>query len=179
MTDEKTSASLSSSLSWYLILTKPRQEARALANLNRQGFDCYMPLLKLERIRQRKVILVLEPMFARYLFIHLDASGLGQSWAPIRSTMGVTQLVRFGGHAAKVDDQLIAQLQSREQIGPPEKLFEEGARVVVTEGPFAGVEAIYQTSNADGRSMILLEILSKPVTMRVDAATLRRAECVG
>jgi transcriptional antiterminator RfaH len=111
-------------------------------------------------------------------FIHLDASGLGQSWAPIRSTTGVSRLVRFGAHPAKVADQLITQLQTRDQTGPPETLFEQGARVVVTEGPFADIEAIYQTHQAHSRSTILLEILSKPVAIRVDTATLRRAEAV-
>ena len=55
MIDETKSASLGSNLSWYLIHTKPRQEARAVANRTRQGFVCYMPFLKLERIRQRKL----------------------------------------------------------------------------------------------------------------------------
>ena len=136
-----------------------------------------MPLLKLERIRQRKVIVLMEPMFARYLFIRLDISERGQSWAPIRSTLGATQLVRFGAHPAKVDDQLITQLQSRDQTGPPETLFEQGARVVVTEGPFADIEAIYQTQCPQSPT-ILLEILSKPVTIPVDTATLRRADGV-
>ena len=72
--------------------------------------------------------MVLEPMFARYLFIRLGASGHGQSWAPSRSTLGVTQLVRFGAPPGKVDDQLITQLQPHDQTGPPETLFEQGAR---------------------------------------------------
>ena len=179
MIEETISASRGSRLSWFLIHTKPRQEALALANLIRQGFDCYMPLLKLERIRQRKVIVVDEPMFARYLFIRLDASGLGQSWAPIRSTIGVTQLVRFGGHPAKVNDQLIAQLQIRDQTSSPEILFEQGAGVVIKEGPFAGIEAIYQSHDAHSRSVILLEILSKLVAIRVETANLRGSKGVG
>ena len=168
-------AAAKNTLSWYLIHTKPRQEALALTNLTRQGFDCYMPLLKLERIRQRKVMMEQEPMFPRYFFIRLDSSGLGQSWAPIRSTLGVTQLVRFGGQPAKVDDQLIILLQSRDQSGHAQALFEQGELVVVTEGPFVGIEAVYQTRDAESRSLILLEILSKPVAMRIETASLRRA----
>ena len=87
-------------LSWYVVHTKVRQEALALTNLNRQGFECYMPMIKLEKIRQRKTATVAEPMFPRYLFIRLDTSGSGQSWSPIRSTLGVSQLVRFGGQSA-------------------------------------------------------------------------------
>ena len=163
-----------STLAWYLIHTKPRQEALALTNLSRQGFECYMPMLRLQKIRQRKTALVAEPMFPRYLFIRLDTSGSGQSWSPIRSTLGVNQLVRFGGQPAKVDGQLIDLIRSREQGTQAQALFSAGDNVTVADGPFAGLEAIYQNTDAESRSMILLNILSKPVAMRIDSASLRK-----
>jgi len=161
-------------LAWYLIHTKPRQEALALTNLSRQGFECYMPMLRLQKIRQRKSALVAEPMFPRYLFIRLDASGSGQSWSPIRSTLGVNQLVRFGGQPAKVDGQLIDMIRSREQGTLAQPLFSAGDNITVADGPFAGLDAIYQNTDAESRSMILLNILSKPVAMRIDTASLRK-----
>jgi transcriptional antiterminator RfaH len=163
-----------STLAWYLIHTKPRQEALALTNLSRQGFECYMPMLRLQKIRQRKTALVAEPMFPRYLFIRLDTSGSGQSWSPIRSTLGVNQLVRFGGQPAKVDGQLIDLIRSREQGTHAQPLFSAGDSVTVADGPFAGLEAIYQNTDAESRSMILLNILSKPVSMHIDTASLRK-----
>jgi transcriptional antiterminator RfaH len=163
-------------LSWYLIHTKPRQEALALVNLSRQGFECYMPMLKLQKIRRRKTALVDEPLFPRYLFIRLDTSGTGQSWSPIRSTLGVTQLVKFGGTPAKVDAQLIDLIRAREQSSPAQPIFTAGEYVVVADGPFAGLDAIYQTTDAESRSLILLNILSKPVSMRIDTASLRKAD---
>lgn len=163
-----------STLAWHLIHTKPRQEALALTNLSRQGFECYMPMLRLQKIRQRKTAIVAEPMFPRYLFIRLDTSGTGQSWSPIRSTLGVNQLVRFGGQPAKVDGQLIDLIRSREQGTQAQALFSAGDNVTVADGPFAGLEAIYQNTDAESRSMILLNILSKPVAMRIDTASLRK-----
>ena len=161
-------------LSWYVVHTKIRQEALAMTNLNRQGFECYMPMLKMEKMRRHKATLVEEPMFPRYLFIRLDTSGSGQSWSPIRSTLGVSQLVRFGGQPAVVDSKLIELLRTREQVGQPERLFKAGEKVVVADGPFAGVEAIFKTADAESRSMILLEMLSKPVAMRIETASLRK-----
>ena len=38
---------------WYLIHTKPRQELRALENLERQGYECYLPLLPTEKIQEK------------------------------------------------------------------------------------------------------------------------------
>jgi len=160
---------------WYLVHTKPRQEDVALANLQRQGYECYLPQMRIERIRRRKAEIATEPMFPRYLFIRLDSSDQGKSWSPIRSTLGVSQLVHFGARAAKVDDALVELLRQREQAMPLDTMFHSGDSVVVTDGPFAGVEAIYQTADADRRAFILLEILSKPVSMQIDTGRLRRA----
>ena len=146
-----------------------------MSNLNRQGFECYIPMIKMEKLRRHKATLVEEPMFPRYLFIRLDTSGSGPSWSPIRSTLGVSQLVRFGGHPAVVDSKLIELLRTREQVGQPERLFKAGEKVVVADGPFAGIEAIFKTADAESRSMILLDMLSKPVAMRIETASLRRA----
>ena len=38
-------------MQWYLIHTKPRQEVCALENLQRQGYECYLPQLVLEKLR--------------------------------------------------------------------------------------------------------------------------------
>jgi len=163
------------SWSWYLVHTKPRQEDVALANLQRQGYECYLPQMRVERIRRRKAEIAAEPMFPRYLFIQLDSSDQGKSWSPIRSTLGVSQLVHFGARAAKVDDALVELLRQRGQVMPMNAMFHSGDPVVVTDGPFAGIEAIYQTADADRRAFILLEILSKPVSMQIDTGRLRKA----
>ena len=160
--------------SWYLVHTKPRQEEIALANLERQGYECYLPQMRIERIRRRKAEVATEPMFPRYLFIRLDSSDQGKSWSPIRSTLGVSQLVHFGARAAKVDDTLVDLLRQRERFLPTEAMFHSGDSVVIADGPFAGIEAIYQTVDAE-RAFILLEILAKPVSMHIDAGRLRKA----
>lgn len=170
-----TESSAPSTLSWYLVHTKPRQEDIALANLQRQGYECYLPQMRIERVRRRKAEVATEPMFPRYLFIRLDSSDQGKSWSPIRSTLGVSQLVHFGARAAKVDDTLVDLLRQRERTLPTEAMFQSGDSVVITDGPFAGIEAIYKTADAERRAFILLEILAKPVSMHIDAGRLRKA----
>jgi transcriptional antiterminator RfaH len=164
----------SDTTAWHLVYTKAQQEDIALLNLERQGYTCYLPKLRVERIRRRKAEMVIEPMFPRYLFVRLDLSGQGKSWTPIRSTLGVQQLIYFGSRAAQVDDQLIDMLRLREAESPSERMFNASESVVITDGPFAGIEAIYQTEDAERRAFILLEILSKPVRMQIDSAHLRR-----
>lgn len=164
-------------MAWFLVRSKPRQEALALTNLVRQGYESYLPMFAAEKLVRRKPTVVQEPMFARYLFVRLDTSGNGQSWSPIRSTVGVSELVCFGSRPARVDAALIATLREREmaQQANPDALFAAGDSVRITEGAFAGLEAIYQMNDAEGRAMVLLDILSKPVAMTIDAASLRKS----
>lgn len=161
---------------WFLVRSKPRQESVALTHLARQGYESYLPLFATEKLVRRKSTVVQEPMFARYLFVRLDTSGNGQSWSPIRSTVGVSELVCFGSRPARVDDALIATLREREtaQQASPTTLFATGDNVRITEGAFVGLEAIYQMNDAEGRAMVLLDLLSKPVAMTIDAASLRK-----
>ena len=163
-------------MAWFLVRSKARQEAVALTHLVRQGYESYLPMFATEKLVRRKLTVVQEPMFARYLFVRLDTSGQGQSWSPIRSTVGVSELVCFGSRPARVDAALITSLREREraQQSDPEALFTAGDSVRITEGAFAGLEAIYQMNDAEGRAMVLLDLLSKPVAMAIDAASLHR-----
>ena len=161
---------------WYLIHTKIRQERVAQANLERQGFECFLPLIVVEKLRRGALQVVQETLFPRYLFIRLS-TGLGsQSWAPIRSTLGVSRLVTFGVIPAKIDDELVGALRCQSEASEVVKRhFVPGEQVVVSDGPFIGVEAIYQMADSEGRVMVLLDILSKQVKMRVLPAIIRKA----
>jgi transcriptional antiterminator RfaH len=161
---------------WYLIHTKIRQERCALQNLERQGFECFLPELQAEKLRRGTLIAVPEPLFPRYLFIRLGTGLEGQSWAPIRSTTGVSRLVAFGTTPAKVGDELVEVIRS--QTGGPDSLrrqFEPGQAIVITQGPFAGLEAIYQMSDGESRVMVLLNILSKSVKLAIAPTSIRKA----
>lgn len=161
---------------WYVIHTKPRQEQRALLNLERQGYECYLPLLSVEKLCKGVVSVVEEPLFARYLFIRLDVSQSGKSWGPIRSTKGVSHLVIFGKEYAKADERLIETLRTHRDVlsSQPQRLFEQGERVLITEGSFAGIEAIYQMNNSENRAMVLIELLSKPAQLKISPAHLSK-----
>ena len=49
-----------------------------------------------------------------------------------------------------------------------------GERVRLTEAPFAGIEGIYQMADGERRVMVLIELLSKQVRVRVAPANLRK-----
>ena len=157
---------------WYVIHTKPRQETRALENLQNQGFACFLPTMQVQKLRNQKVQNVTEPMFSRYLFIQLDDTT--QNWGPIRSTLGVSKLVSFGHQPAKVPHEFIAFLQE----APPEaleRMFAPGDSVQISNGPLRGLEGKYIAHDGETRAFVLVDLLGQPQKLRMAVDSLRVA----
>jgi transcriptional antiterminator RfaH len=160
------------SAAWYVVHTKPRQEGRALENLQNQGFKCFLPTLQVQKLRNQKVQTVTEPMFSRYLFIQLDDQT--QNWGPIRSTLGVSKLVSFGSQPAKVPPEFIAFLQEA-PIATIERMFNAGDHVQVASGPFKGLEGQYVAHDGETRAFVLVDLLGQPQKLRMAVESLRVA----
>ena len=176
MSSIKSLADKSLDENWYVINTKPRQEQRALSNLQQQGYQCYLPMIAIEKLSRERLHVIQEPLFPRYLFISLDDSRYGQNWSPIRSTWGVSGLVSFGREPAKINSGLIDLLRQQEQglSEEPQRLFNPGESLLVTEGPFAGLQAVYQMASGENRAMILIELMGKSAQMQIAPASLRK-----
>lgn len=161
---------------WYLVYTKPRQEKCALYNLQQQDYECYMPTRPSEKIHRKLLRVVDEPLFPRYLFVRLGHGASAKSWLSIRSTRGVSHLVRFGIEPAKVDDCFIELLRKEEDLfrAEPVHLFRPGDSVCLNEGPFKAITGLYQISEGGQRVMILLELLGKQTSLNVDPVNLRK-----
>lgn len=161
---------------WYLIHSKVRQEQVALDNLERQGYACVLPMMCVEKLRRGRLQAVQEVLFPRYLFVRLGSGLDAQSWGPIRSTVGVSRMITFGQTPARVSDDLIDELRRRSASTEVQRrVFEPGEPVMVTQGPFAGLDAVYQMTDAQGRVMVLLDILSKQVKLTVTPTEVRKA----
>jgi transcriptional antiterminator RfaH len=161
---------------WYLLHTKPRREKTALMHLERQGYECYLPQIRTEKLVRRKLAAVDVPLFSRYLFIRLGQDEKDKNWGPIRSTIGVSQLVRFGERLAHADEGLIEMLKAREDAfcSTPKRMFNPGDTVQIAEGPFAGLDAVYQMPDGEQRALVLIEFLSKPVPLKLELISLRK-----
>jgi transcriptional antiterminator RfaH len=154
---------------WYLVYSKPRQEDVASENLARQGFETYLPRIRQPRRRMNRRVLIVQPMFPRYLFIHLDAHH--DNWAPIRSTLGVSSLVRFGPYPTPVPDDLVAALRAREDdegiqnLPAPE--FKSGEPLRIGDGAMAGYEGIFLARSGKDRVLVLLDIMGRQARVEV------------
>lgn len=161
---------------WYAVFCKPRAEATAQVNLRRQGYLTYLPLLPTERRRDGKWVPATEPLFPRYLFVSPRDSG--HSLAPVRSTLGVTGLVRFGAQPATVPEALISELRAAEAAAravadspgdaPHRALFRAGMRVRLAAGPLAGLAGVFERTTGADRVIVLLELLGRSQRIMVE-----------
>ena len=159
---------------WYLIYTKPQKELVARENLERQGYEIYLPLARLRRRRMGKGVTRIEPLFPRYLFIRLDTKL--DNWSPIRSTLGVSNLVKFGMYPSAVPDALIELLCDRcdeegvQDIIPEE--YKKGEAIRVLEGPMTGLEGVFLAKTSNDRVMVLLDIVGKHTRVNLETEKL-------
>jgi transcriptional antiterminator RfaH len=159
---------------WFVVHCKPREDARALEHLQRQSFVCYAPKLRVERLRQNRRITVQEPMFPRYVFVQLDE--VNDNWHRIRSTRGVAQLVHCHERLLPIDDRIIEGIRARLTVDQPDVPYlEAGERVVITDGPFSDVEAIFLANDGKERVILLLNILHREQTLLFPAGSVRKA----
>lgn len=163
---------------WFLVYTKPRQEQTAQRQLGRQGYPVYLPRTQQARKRGGRRIAVVEPLFPRYLFIQLDTCC--DDWGPIRSTIGVSGLVRFGSMPAAVPAGLIDLLRARESVSGlhdwAEPGFQAGQPVRVVDGIMHGYEGIFVAGSGQARVVVLLDILGRQVRTQVDSSQLAPLE---
>lgn len=164
---------------WFAVVSKPRQEKTALENLQRQGFECFLPMAENPyQRRSKKHQRIVEPLFPRYLFLKANASQ--QNLAPVRSTKGVLSMVRFGIELAVVPESVIHAIKACVEkdtglIKIKPVSIKAGDKVRVFDGPLAGISGIVQEKNSNNRTLILMELLGRPTTVELDALNLQRA----
>jgi transcriptional antiterminator RfaH len=160
-------------LRWYLIHSKPAAEAIARANLERQGYEVYFPRL-IQPVRRRgRWHDAVVALFPGYLFLHLDEGE--QVLSPVRSTIGVSDIVRFGARFAIVPDRVVRALRLRAH---PESGLHHlmtrsemrvGALVRIACGPLAGLEGVFQCNAGADRVVLLLNILGRDTAVKIPA----------
>jgi transcriptional antiterminator RfaH len=155
---------------WLVAYTKPRMEQVALQNLERQAFEAYVPLYKKFKKTETGSIPVFEPMFPRYIFFR--PSKAEQSIESVRSTKGISNVVRFGHEPGVVSADMVAILKSFEaeqNQATPEALsqLKAGQKVKLKHVVLGNMEGLVQTVSSK-RVAVLLEILGRPTLVQLE-----------
>jgi transcriptional antiterminator RfaH len=157
---------------WFVAHTHPHAEAKAMAHLDRQGFEIYFPRYLRKRRHARRIETVAAPLFPRYLFVAIDLNM--QRWRSICSTVGVSRLVCNGDDPTPVPIGIVEALRTREDVGGFIKLdwrprFRAGDKVRVLDGAFSSCLGLFEGMAERERIAILLDLLGRKVRVVLDA----------
>lgn len=138
---------------WVVARTKPQRENYAAIQVERQGFEAYLPRM-LDTHTKR-----VSPLFPGYLFVNTPGS-----WLWLRSTYGVLDVVfGTGGLPARLPvaaiDRIKRDADSDGLIQLTTQKFKCGQRVRLRDGAFVGWNALYADSPAPARERVLLQVL--------------------
>ena len=158
---------------WYVIQSKPGQAQRAANELANQGFETFLPIIKVEKLVRGTRTLREEPLFPGYVFIEL--SELSSNWRPIRSTRGVARLITFGDKPAVVPDDVIEQIRDSVKQQAEISSLEPNQPVIIQDGPFSHLNAVFMEYDGDKRAFLLLELLGKWQRLSVPLSAIRKA----
>jgi transcriptional antiterminator RfaH len=142
---------------WACARLEPHREHIAEHFLGLAGFTVYLPRLRERRRRHGRVIETRPLLFPSYGFV-LVVGG----WWEARWSIGVSALIMEGSGPARVPDNVIAEIRSRERNGLielPKPRLEPGARVKVLSGPLAGQIGLLGALRPHERVLVLLRLL--------------------
>ncbi len=156
---------------WYVVRAHMRDETKALHHLQRQGFAAYLPRYLKRRSHARRIDWVPAPLFPGYLFVAMDITV--ERWRAIHSTIGVSHLICNGDAPVALPFGIIEEMRSREGGKGMIALhkarpFKAGDKVRIMSGAMCDRVGLFQSINDEERIVILLNVLGRDVTVRLD-----------
>lgn len=159
--------------SWYVARVRPNQHHRAVTNLERQGYRCFLPQRATTKRIGRKLVESATPLFPGYVFVSI---GVDDPWRPVRSTYGVGGLVMASAERPQPVPQEIME-ELFERTGPdglllPAPRLAPGDRVRIDAGPMSGFVARIEALPDRDRADVLLQMMGQAVRVGVSRSHL-------
>jgi len=158
---------------WFILQFKSNSHHLAVKNLNRQGFETFLPLHETTSRRLSQFINTSKPLFPGYMFIKFDRAE--SEWHKINSTYGVSRLITFNSILKSIPTIFVDHLMERYDLS--EKLLliqklKKGDQVTVLKGPFRNFIATVEKYEADQRIWILLDLMGRKTKIQTSSDNL-------
>tara|TARA_B100001093_G_scaffold256841_2_gene245598 strand:- start:1857 stop:2357 length:501 start_codon:yes stop_codon:yes gene_type:complete len=163
-------------VTWLVVYSKATQENKAETNLKNQSFETYLPKYRKEVITSNKIKELIKPLFPRYLFVRITQNSIQKNIGLIRSTFGVSELLKIGEHPLEIKEEIIdsIRLMERDHLQKLDHIFKKGDKVSIKEGPYKNIEAIFLTDDGEKRATILFELIGKETKININKNTLKK-----
>ncbi|MCD1648032.1 transcription/translation regulatory transformer protein RfaH [Marinobacter adhaerens] len=158
-------------MTWYALQHKPAQGDRALTHLQNQDIACFYPKVTVEKIKAGKRTKKLEPLFPGYVFVNLEQTD--PMWSKLRSTRGVLRVVGFANKPAPISDAVIQHIKESLDSVAEQGGIKPGQSVHLSEGPFEGINAIFQAYDGEERAIVLINFMQKQQSISVPVSSLK------
>jgi len=151
---------------WYLIYCNAREEQTAARTLEREGYQVYLPMTTVDmRVSTSRIV---EPLFARYLFINMKEGLDGDNWDKVSWCKGVSHVVKFGNIPASCPDFLIETLKEAETNGvlDSEREYKEGDGFRIKGGALDNIVGEILKMRGEDRVIFLLNGIETMVKIK-------------
>ena len=145
---------------WFIAQIKPNSYHPAIQNLERQGFETFLPKMEITQRKENKFVVKNVYVFPGYMFVCFDPHTI--SWTKINSTYGVSKILAFNKKPTEISSDLIQELKTRYEfkinLMQKEKL-QKGDCIKFYAGPFTDLIAKVETVDENNRIWVLLEAM--------------------
>ena len=159
---------------WFILQLKPNSHHQATKNLNRQGFETFLPLHETTSRKVSRFISTAKPLFPGYMFIKFDV--IDTKWHKINNTYGVSRLVTFNSILKPIPTSFVHNLMLLYDVSGnllPIKKFKKGDLVKVTKGPFSNFIANIEKYETDQRIWVLMDLMGRKTLIQTPSDTLQ------
>ena len=145
-------------IKWFVVQIKPNSYDLANRNLKRQGFETFIPKMKVTNKINNKFITKEENVFPGYIFVSFNP--FLPLWQKINYTYGVSKVLSFNKKPAEISSDLILKIKNRynlnDNLSTNDKLH-PGDLLKIYSGPFVDFFAKVESVDKNNRIWVLLE----------------------
>lgn len=155
-------------LKWYALRTRSRHEKRVQAQVDRQGFEVFLPLVGRRNRWKDRTAQVQFPLFPGYCFAHF-------AWRDrlrVLTVAGVVEVLGVGGHGVPVAESEIEgvrRLIASTLPVDPYPFLEPGMAVEVRRGPLQGLRGFLVRKASRARLVIVVSLICQGASVEIDA----------
>ena len=158
---------------WFVIQFKPNSHHQATKNLNRQGFNTFLPLHEITLRKASRFVKSTKPLFPGYMFVSFNKTE--NKWHKIKNTYGVSRIITFNSSLKSIPSTFVDNLKKRyDSSGKliPIVEMKKGDQVTILKGPFANFIATVEKYEAEQRIWVLMDLMGRKSKILAHSDTL-------
>lgn len=154
-------------LHWFPLHVRARHERLIRDELDKRGYEVYLPMIKRRRRWSDRYKTIESPLFSGYLFVRIDK----RLKFYVLEIPGVQGFIIFQGEMAYIPDFQIdfirRMLERPETFEVVNKVIKTGHHVRIISGPFIGMKGIVKELKNKSRFYINIDHIQHTISIEV------------